>query len=222
VQSPGVEVLSDPKRHDGLADYVKGVIGRFRGDARVLAWDLFNEPDNPNPAYRDQESPNKGEMALTLLRKAYVWARESDPVQPITSGLWRGDWGEISQASAINQLMLSESDVISFHSYEPPERVRARIGDLKQYGRPIFLTEYMARPNGSTFEGILPLLKERRIGAYCWGLVAGKTQTNYSWDSWRKVHSAEPEVWFHDVLRADGTPYSRDEIDLLRRLSASS
>lgn len=219
VQSPGVEILSDATRHDELATYVKGVIGRFRQDDRVLAWDLFNEPDNPNPAYGKYESPNKGEMALTLLRKAYAWAREAGPVQPITAGLWKGEWGELDNASEIDRLVLLESDVLSFHSYEPPERIRKRIGDLQQYGRPMLVTEYMARSIGSTFEAVLPLLKEQKVGAYCWGLVNGKTQTIYPWDSWRETHAYEPEVWFHDLLHADGTPYRQGEVDTLRRLT---
>jgi endo-1,4-beta-mannosidase len=48
VQSPGARILADPARHDALKPYVAGVVGRFRADRRVHAWDLFNEPDNTN------------------------------------------------------------------------------------------------------------------------------------------------------------------------------
>ena len=48
VQSPGLEVLDDPNRYDELAPYIKGIISRYRTDSRVLVWDLFNEPNNPN------------------------------------------------------------------------------------------------------------------------------------------------------------------------------
>ena len=45
-------------------------------------------------------------------------------------------------------------------------------------------TEFMARPVGSTFEAILPVAKKAKVGAFCWGLVQGKTQTHLPWDSW--------------------------------------
>ena len=40
VQCPGTEILAKPERHDQSKPYVAGVIGRFRDDKRVLAWDL--------------------------------------------------------------------------------------------------------------------------------------------------------------------------------------
>lgn len=33
-------------RYPRLESYVKGVVGHFANDPRVLAWDLWNEPDN--------------------------------------------------------------------------------------------------------------------------------------------------------------------------------
>ncbi len=213
VQSPGAEILADPSRQAELEGYVSGVIGHFRDDERVIAWDLFNEPDNPNPAYRDRELKDKAERATELLSQAYGWARAAGPSQPITAGIYG--------ASDIRRLMLTESDVISFHSYQPPDGLRERIDALEPRGRPILLTEYLARGAGSTFEGALPLLKERNVGAYNWGFVSGKTQTIYPWDSWAKTYESEPDVWFHDVLRADGTPYREEEAALIRRLTRS-
>ena len=78
----------------------------------------------------------------------------------------------------------------------------------------------MARPAGSTFETHLPYFKEQNVGAYCWGFVAGKSQTIYPWDSWQKKYDAEPKLWFHDILRANGMPYDEQEVKLIRRLTA--
>lgn len=218
VQSPGAEILSDPGRHDQLAAYVQGVIGQFGADRRVLAWDLFNEPDNPNfGTYGEQESADKPSLAAALLRKAFAWARSSRPAQPITAGVWRGRVrGSLSE---INELMLAESDIITFHSYLDADRVGQRIKDVQEHGRPLLLTEFMSRGSGSTFEALLPLLKEQNVGAYCWGLVAGRTQTIYPWDSWVRSYPAEPEPWFHDVLRLDGTPYSGSEVAAIRAIT---
>ena len=219
VQSPGVDALSDRSRHGALADYVKGIIGQFKDDDRIVAWDLFNEPDNPNPAYRGSELPNKATLAEELLRKSYVWAREAGATQPITAGVWRGRWGDIDKVAAIDRVMLTESNVISFHSYATADRVSQSIEELEEYGRPLLLTEYLARPTGSTFETVLPVLQERLVGGYNWGFVSGKTQTIYPWDSWTRQYTDEPDVWFHDVLRADGTPFRKEETETIRWLT---
>ncbi len=74
----------------------------------------------------------------------------------------------------------------------------------------------MARPPGSTFDPVLAILKKEKVAAYNWGLVAGKSQTIYPWASWKKPYSEEPEVWFHDIFRQDGTPFSDDEVQYIR------
>ena len=48
VQSPGAKGLMDPAYEPKLEAYVKGVVGAFANDKRVLAWDVWNEPDNGN------------------------------------------------------------------------------------------------------------------------------------------------------------------------------
>lgn len=223
VQAPGAELLKDSSRWETeLKPYITGVIDRFRDDKRVLMWDLMNEPDNDNPPYKDKELPNKAEVALRLLEQEWKWARSSHPSQPLSSGVWKGDWSRESRLSPMERFQLQNSDVITFHSYDPPKEMRQRIKSLRQYGRPIICTEYMARPRGSTFTSILPLLKQAHVGAYNWGFVNGKSQTIYPWDSWEKAYTAEPPVWFHDIFRADGSPYDPKEITLIRGMTGSS
>jgi hypothetical protein len=78
----------------------------------------------------------------------------------------------------------------------------------------------MARPLNCTFEDILPLFKQYNVGAYNWGLVAGKTQTHCAWDSWETTEPAqEPEVWFHDIFRSNGEPYSSAEVEFIRNIT---
>lgn len=223
VQSPGAEVLSDTTQWDYLEDYVKGIIGHFANDKRIQVWDIFNEPDNTNDrAYGDIELDDKKERAFMLLKKSFMWAREINPSQPITSGLWYGDWSNPDSLKPMDQFMVEHSDVISFHAYEGPEVMRERIEALKRYNRPLFCTEYMARPRGSTFENELPILKEHNVSAYNWGFVNGKTQTIYPWNSWDSTYTAEPEVWFHDILRADGTAYESSEIELIKEYTSET
>ena len=224
VQSPGAEILKNPSGWDKqLKPYVVGVIGHFRDDKRVLLWDLMNEPDNENGSYKKQELPNKPKVALQLLQKEWEWARSANPSQPLTSGVWHGDdWSSDTKLSDMARFQLQNSDVITYHSYDPPKEMQKRIDSLKRFQRPILCTEYMARPRGSTFEAILPLLKNEHVAAYNWGFVNGKSQTIYPWDSWEKTYTAEPPVWFHDIFRQDGSPFSANEVALIRKLNGVS
>lgn len=224
VQAPGAEMLKQPSRWDKeLKPYITGVVGHFRDDKRVLMWDLMNEPDNGNGSYKKEELPNKAEIALKLLREEWKWARSANPSQPLTSGVWQGDdWSSDAKLSVMARFQLHNSDVITYHSYEPPKDMQKRIDSLKRFHRPIICTEYMARPRGSTFEAILPLLKNEHVAAYNWGVVNGKSQTIYPWDSWTKTYTAEPPMWFHDIFRQDGTPFSTAEVALIRKLNGVS
>ena len=113
------------------------------------------------------------------------------------------------------------SDVISFHNYDEAEEFEKRVNWLMRYQRPLLCTEYMARGNGSTFQGSLPIAKKYNVAAFNWGLVAGKTQTHLPWDSWQKPYvDREPAIWFHEVFRQDGTPYRAEEVELIRKLTA--
>jgi hypothetical protein len=221
VQGPGAEILRDSARWgEMLEPYVRGVVGRFAGDRRVLAWDLFNEPDNGNGgSYGALDLPNKGEMSMALLRRTFAWARAAGPTQPLTAAPWKGDWVDPSQTTPITRFMLDNSDVITFHSYEPLPSLQRQLPALKRLGRPVICTEYMARPRGSTFEAVLPYFKEQQVGGINWGFVSGKSQTIYPWDSWEHAYPAEPPVWFHDIFRADGTPYRASEVALIRSLT---
>ncbi len=220
VQSPGARVLADPRRCDALKDYVTGVLGTFKADRRVHAWDLFNEPDNTNrSSYSRLEPDGKPELARALLEKTFVWAHEVAPSQPLTAGVWQGNLSDPDRLSPINKYMLTQSDVISFHNYRPLAEFKKDVEGLKRYRRPILCTEYMARPMGSTFDPILSYLKKEHVGAYNWGFVAGKTQTIYPWDSWQKPYAAEPPTWFHDIFRNDGTPYLPGEVNFIRKMT---
>ena len=220
VQSPGAAYLADPRRLRSLQGYVQGVVGEFAKDPRVLAWDIFNEPDNVNrPAYIAYEPIHKQQATLLLMREAFKWARAMNPSQPLTAAPWLGDYVDTARMRPATQFMLANSDVISFHSYDDSATVEKLITALERHGRPIICTEYMARPRGSTFQSILPIFARRRVGAINWGFVSGKTQTIYPWDSWNNEYSAEPKVWFHDIFRANGTPYDSAEVRIIRALT---
>ena len=76
----------------------------------------------------------------------------------------------------------------------------------------------MARTRNSRFATILPMLKRERVGAIDWGLVAGKTNTIFAWDT-PLTSGTQPEEWFHDIFHKDGKPYRDDEVELIRKLN---
>ncbi len=222
VQSPGANGLSDPKQEPRVLDYIANVVLAFADDDRILAWDVWNEPDNLNASsYGRVERPDKEKLVLALLPKVFQYARSGRPSQPLTSGLWKGDWSAPAKLSAIEKIQVEQSDVISFHSYDPPAEFEKRIQWLQQYKRPILCTEFMARPRGSTFETILPIAKKHKVGAWNWGFVAGKTQTWLPWDSWEKpyVGDRQPSAWFHDIFKSNGAPYSQAEVDFIKNIT---
>jgi len=221
VQSPGAKALQDAGQYPRLEAYVKGVVGAFAKDERVLGWDIWNEPDNGNGgSYKDLEPKNKNELVIALLPQAFAWARAAHPTQPLTSGVWKDDWAVPEKLGPGAKIQIEMSDVISFHCYDKPEVFEKKVFSLQQYHRPILCTEYMARGNGSTFQGTLPIAKKYNVGAINWGLVAGKTQTYLPWDSWQHPYTdREPAVWFHEVFRTDGTPYSVEETAFIKQIT---
>jgi Cellulase (glycosyl hydrolase family 5) len=219
VQSPGKERMLNPAVEPELKAYVQGVISAFAKDERILAWDMWNEPDNSGRD-RPDDVAAKVKRVNQLLPQVFEWARAVHPEQPLTSGVWIGNWDDPARESVTTKIQLAESDVISFHNYDWPEEFEARISALRPLHRPLLCTEYMARGNGSTFDTILPIAKRERVAAINWGLVAGKTQTYLPWDSWTRPYVLEkPAVWFHEVFRQNDEPYREHEIDMIRELT---
>ncbi len=207
VQTPGAARVNDPAQWPALEKYVKDVIGAFARDQRVLVWCLYNEPENDK----------KGAKSLPLMRKVFQWARSVNPTQPLTAPLMRMPGSKKSDPEMI-AFLGDHCDVMSFHCYRGAQDVEAFITLFKTYGRPVFCTEYMARPR-STFQEILPVLKRQRVGAINFGLVAGKGNFQFPWGS--KPGTPEPKVWHHDILRADGTPYDASEAALIRQMTGA-
>jgi len=221
VQSPSRKALQDAREYPRLEAYVKGVVGALARDERVLAWDIWNEPDNTNQgSYGQLEPKNKVELVLALLPKAFAWARAAGPQQPVTSAVWKGDWSSPEKMTEMDRLQINLSDVITFHNYDSPTELERRIKWLKRYNRPLICTEYMARGNGSFFMGGLLVGKVHNVGMINWGLVQGKTQTHLPWDSWEHPYvDREPSIWFHEVFRSDGRPYIPEEVTFIKRMT---
>ena len=222
-QSPGMQVVHSI--HDGTAEsselerlkeFVQGVLIHFKEDKRILMWDIYNEPGQFGV----------GDKSLTLLNFTWEWAQEIRPSQPLTACL-DGSVGE-----EIIELNKNNSDIITFHTYEG-EKLEETIQNHQSLNRPIICTEYMAREFGSTFQYSMPIFKKLKVGCYKWGLVAGKSHTHFGWATILDLHKLkeegaflnaeddipEPKIWFHDILRQDGSSYDEAETVFIKEIT---
>ena len=203
VRDPGTMVYQHPDTVSTLEGYVKDVMGTFKNDRRILMWDLYNEPGNSGQFIK----------SLPLLQSVFKWAREVNPSQPVSAGIWADGPG----FKELNAFQLQHSDIITYHNYSYIDNHKMSIDTLRKYKRPLICTEYMARRNGSVFQVIMPLLKKENIGAINWGFVSGKTNTIFAWDTPIK-DGKEPQLWFHDIYRKDGTPFSKYEVNFIKEI----
>lgn len=202
VRDPGTLLDEKPELMTNLEAYVKDVLSTFRNDKRIVIWDLYNEPGNNG----------LGNKSMPLLKNVFEWAWEVRPSQPLSVGVWN------LSLTDLNKFQLENSDIITYHNYQGPEKHQTAIDSLKLYNRPLVCTEYMARRNNSCFENIMPILAKENIGAINWGLVDGKSNTKYAWDE-PIADGSEPELWFHEIFKTDGTPYKQEEVDLIKSLT---
>ena len=205
LRDPGSLYHTEPFLVDTLEKYVKDILTTFKHDNRIIFWDLYNEPGNSG----------FGNKSMDLLGKVYKWGREVNPDQPLSTGVWNADLKDL------NKFQLANDDIITYHNYGKEDEHEKVIDTLKNYGRPLVCTEYMARTRGSRFMNIMPLLKQNNVGAINWGFVSGKTNTIYAWDT-PMPDGAEPKVWFHDIFRKDGTPFSKEEVNFIKSLNSKT
>jgi endo-1,4-beta-mannosidase len=201
VRDPGDLLYEKPELISVLETYMKDVLTAFKNDKRIVLWDLYNEPGNSG----------YGDKSMNLLKQAFDWAWAVNPSQPLSVGVWS------SELSNLGKFQVEHSDIITYHDYRDLATHLQIVDTLKRYGRPMICTEYMARHFNSTFQEIMPMLKTENIGAINWGLVSGKTNTIFKWSE-PLPEMTEPPLWFHDIFRKDGTPYSQEEIDTVKSL----
>lgn len=169
-----------------LKQYVDAVITTFRDDARIVAWDLYNEAQVRS-------------YSVLLLRDVFDWARAIQPSQPLTSCYYGALF----------------SDVVTIHPYlnptaDPDEAMRV-FESARAFGKPVAATEIIGRPNHGEFHEILPLCKQYGFGWYFWELMIGVNQTRFQWPN----QPPAPNDVFQGLLYPDGTPYRQSEVDLI-------
>lgn len=229
--SPGRRIVCDRDRWPELERYVRDIVRHFRSDRRIAIWDLYNEPGNrgifATGLEETQFDAKLEDFALELMQRLFVWARDEDPIQPLTIGAWHispdPDTLETDFFThPIDRMVAQLSDIISFHAYLTTPRMLQVLRFWQTSGRPVLCTEWLARHVGSLIEEQLPLFAALDIGCYHWGLVRGKTQTTLPWPSVRKSGQDYAHLWFHDVLDEYGIPFRHAEMALVRSLTRCS
>lgn len=206
--SPGHERVINRSFWPDLEAYINEIVSHFSADHRILMWDLYNEAGNAK----------MGNKSLPLLKECFIWARTAKPIQPLTACIYDKDLHDI------NEVVLKLSDIITFHNYNPLPHLKMVVEKLRAFSRPLICTEWMARSRGSRINTHLPFFCQEGIGCYIWGLVNGKTQTSFGWETLESAskRAEEPGEWFHDLLHPNGEPYSDEEIQILREQTNSS
>lgn len=204
VRSPNLAIHNDSTQWEYLEKYVKDILTTYKNDNRIFLWDLYNEPGNSGYEL----------ASLPLLKKVFEWAWAVRPSQPLSAGIWYGN-------KEFNEFQAANSDIITFHNYGNATSLEKQIQELQSSGRPVVCTEYMARTRDSKFQTHLPIFKKYKVAAINWGLVAGKSNTIYQWGT-PVPDGSEPKIWFHDVFRKDGSPYDKEEISIIRKLTANN
>lgn len=227
VASPGRAALLDGLEWDGYEAYVRTIIRTFASDARILFWDLYNEPGNRmvfGPDSSETYCPDFSHQSLALMQDSFGWARSECPKQPLTVAAWvtplPGSDDDPYQTE-IDQAALSLSDIVTFHAYWDSANVQRFISHLSQLGRPMLCTEWMARPVGSRIDDQLSVFRSGNVGCFQWGLVKGRTQTYLPWPADLVVQHggvADRSVWFHDLVDEHGNAYDPQETAYLQRV----
>ena len=149
--------------------------------------------------------------SMSLLRRVFEWALAVRPSQPLTCATWYAD-------TAYNSFQLAHSDVVTFHNYSDAANLEKEIQEKLSLGGPVVCSEYMARTRNSIFQTHLPIFESHNVGAFNWGLVSGKTNTIYAWET-PQSKAPEPKIWFHDIFRKNGTPFDEKEIQFIKEIT---
>lgn len=198
-----------------MLSHVRRIAREFRGDGRIVMWDIFNEP----PMSDQRLTPRYMEW-IDAMADAM---RQEGCTQPITASIvWDADIAACTNTTdpLIRRRHETERrmDLHNFHSYNVQEHYGAstqamveRFGRMD--GRPLVCTECMTRTNGSTLPRSLAEFSRWHINFYSWGLYTCDSNWEVPWDVSNYFNN---EPMFHNLLYADGDPYNPAELPFVR------
>ena len=213
----GYTTVDDPALRPKFYAMCEELMTRHRDDDRILFWNLWNEPGNNN----------RNDLTMRDLRELFARAWKIDPKQPLAADVWTMRSDRPDTAHPVERLAGDLSDIISYHRYANAREQKATIDLIRaRWGRPMVNTEWLARLLGDTVEDCYPLFAQEKVGAVCWGLVAGKYQTyepyEPMWKSQFEFFRRDLPVtkWYHDLFRPSHHPYDPYEVAIIRHVNA--
>ena len=171
VASPGPRRMVKDYRPK-LKKYVDDVVGKYKGDPRILFWDVMNEPSSlglPPQANGDVE------FAWDFAREFAEYIGEIDGTHPRTIGV--GHHSHIPH-------VLNVSDVVTYHNYQSfAKAFEMEISAARKLAgnKAVVITETTPCAWGQDPHMSFRVFREKKIGWYFWHFVFGELNlTQYS------------------------------------------
>jgi hypothetical protein len=183
-------------------EYVKKLVENFRGDERIFAWDIHNEPDQ----YEKWDQGDE-EKVLTWLGRMADVLHEMDTDHLVTVGM--ANYQNLFKAGPDGRNVLDYSDVVSVHIYNAADAAR-QLDEIRAHtAKPILLQEF-GRPSGppcsqpeyteaiqeQMYRETLAAAEGRVAGVFAWTLRDYDSGPTMRWDG-REEH--------YGLFRADDT-----------------
>jgi len=167
MANPGQNMLGE-EFWPQLEKYLEDVCGKFRGDKRIVMWDVMNEPMCTSFASTEEGR----EKIWKFLSHFLDVVKKIDPTHPQTVGY---------MTSANIWRLVDKTDVIAFHNYiGDMNAFRKDVRFVKSLGekhnKPVIINEVARRETGQHFWLFMPVLQQENIGWYFWELMLGKTE----------------------------------------------
>ena len=149
--------------------YATAVVSAHVGDRRIALWDVMNEPTATHLA----NTPEGKAMIDAFVAHSCALVKKLDATHAITVGIATWD----------NRDVWPLVDVLSCHSYAVGvEAFRAELTGTRNQaqaaGKPWIVSECCNPAAGSTYEMVMPVLRELGVGHTVWQLIIGRDQFN--------------------------------------------
>ena len=216
MPSPGFNFLT--QRHwPALQEYVDAIVGRYRDNPQIVAWEVMNEPETLMDLPPSVTMAGARDRVQKFLVYFSGYLERHYPGKPLTIGA--GNFESMkSNAPEVN--------VLSIHIYTPAGQARKEIAQAKAFAhrtkKPLLVTECLANTNQwltifadpklasdegqlAHYQKILPLLMSSHLGWYSWGFIAGHLFGGFTGIIYQNGYRRPAAMYLAHTLQAGGS-----------------